>query len=72
MAWQHCILDLFLRIAHDVEQVLDGLHEDMYVVCSKGTAGWDDRPASGAPGATLSSGMGGASFLPRLRFSPSA
>lgn len=26
MVWQHCILDLFLRIAADVEQVLDGLH----------------------------------------------
>ncbi|MHA2193405.1 MAG: mycothiol transferase [Candidatus Thorarchaeota archaeon] len=25
MAWQHFILDLFLRIAHDVEQVLEGL-----------------------------------------------
>ena len=26
MAWQQCIMDLFLRIADDVEQVLDGLN----------------------------------------------
>src|SRR5882724_5324821 len=25
MAWQHLILDLFARIAHDLEQVLEGL-----------------------------------------------
>jgi hypothetical protein len=25
MAWQHCIMDIFLRIAHDLEQVLEGL-----------------------------------------------
>jgi len=28
MAWQHCILDLFLRIEQDVQHVLDGLHGD--------------------------------------------
>lgn len=28
MAWQQCILDLFLRIENDVEQVLDGLSRE--------------------------------------------
>lgn len=28
MVWQHFILDLFLRISDDVEQVLNGLNED--------------------------------------------
>ena len=28
MAWQHFTLDLFLRIAQDVEQVLNGLNEE--------------------------------------------
>jgi DinB superfamily len=25
MVWQHCIMDIFLRIAHDLAQVLEGL-----------------------------------------------